>query len=1506
VNYIIPQLADPSSAYNAQHLYVLKSLAGVQSIALITDLDRPEQLILSLFTSCFDIVSGSAKISTGEEVTKAVEGYLTQILVQVIDESSSISTAITDVIIAQFMRVDPGTEEHHGAKKKNAEAHDGSQSNLLQKIYPRAYEMAKAICAAVPEKMTTYISQYFNNVIVDASEPSQRTSLSTKAHGRRGSIGEADDDAKDIRELSKAHRLIRELWRACPDVLQHVIPQVEAELSAESASLRLIATETLGDVAAGIGVTGCPPPIHPDPAAYPPQTLANPTPSIVQTNVLQTPMSPKPFAQVHATAYESFLSRKQDKAPSVRAAWATSAGRILLTSAGGIGFAEGQEQKLQGGLAQLLADADEKVRLAAIKAVGAFGLADVISKLASHGSISSPGSILATLSDRVRDRKNIVREEAMRVLGRMWAAAAGEIQQGKEEIILGLGDAPSKLLDAFYVNDPEVHVLLDHVMFEYLLPLNYPPIKGKTPKSDNQKQAGKEKADNSQDEDGTDADLIRVRRILTTLKGLDDKAKRVFFGMQNRQTQLSRVMGQYLKACEEYNGGVVNKNEAEVQKELTKWIEAISKTLPDPTRVSTDLRKFAKLHDRRNYQLIRFCLNPESEYRTVVKAVKELTKRLQSRSTTSPSLDTITPILYRCSLLIYNRSHVPGIMRISRSDEMGLAEPAHELLRDMSSRTPEVLKTHVQELCKDLEFSAPSDSNAEESSAADMLKACAEFTRKFPAEVPRDRKFLIAMTNYALFSRSPRAAKHAVSIIMAGTEKKEMYAKELIQKATNDCTYQSPHFLTRLATISQINLLDPKAADAESDTIIRITTQDTLLKSRHPSSDPESYSWSPSPSPETLAKEWSLKCLVNFLRSHLDDDSSFAETATPIYAMLTRLIEQEGELSPLKDTPPAQKSHLRLTATRFLLKLCSKRRACEDLVTPRLFNTVALVAHDRLPEVRAGFTAQLKKYLGLDRLNYRWYTVLFLSAFEPEKQLKNNTIAWLRSRAQALSRKEQQAQAQSKGPGQGQAHQNITELILARLLSLLAHHPDFPETSSETFTTELLDFAQYILFYLLSISNEENLSLIFHVAQRVKQTQDAITGTVEASERLYVLSDLAQAVIRHFADLHPKWGHGGGSGGGSILQTWPGKLRLPVSLFRGLPSHEIAQKVAERNYLPEEVAEMLEGVVRAALRPGKGAKQPHHEGRKRKSENRGGGEDEDGDDDAGKRVKRSKKATATLPVRKASKSSATSGAAMKQVKTPRQSKKRKSNDEDDDGGDDMPSSGAASAPARKSSRKSSGRTTNYAEGDSDDDDEEMEKWDRIAEEKRKKAEKVGESEQEDEDVEEDEAAVDEPPTTNGHRRDGGEDGKENEDLEMKDHDQDHDDIDNDDDDGVTTSSSRQPSVTPTPLRRPQVNGTPSSATNTTSSPNKKKTRTSSTTTTTTKVITDAQSLKARSSSSSPKQSKALKPKPKPKTKDKTKVTVTMPLKKEKKTMTESAAEKADSGVNVRVTRRTKA
>lgn len=554
VTSIIPALADPSNAYNDQHIYVLSSLADVKSIVLLTDVHAPDTLILPLFSSCFDIVSGSSKASTGEDLAKNVEYDLTRLLVPIIDEAPNLAPEVIDTIVAQFLRVDPRALDqslNSSGKGKKGAVIDSKQGTLLLKDYPPAYNMAKAICNACPDKMTNYISQYFNNVILDASGSSGANGLS-KSH-RRNQMDDSEDEGENVKDLNKAHRLIRELWRACPDVLQNVIPQIEAELSAESISLRLLATQTIGDLAAGIGVAGPPPDPDMNPATYPPLSLANELQATPNLSPLLNPLSPKPFSQAHSTAYESFLTRRQDRSASVRASWATAIGRILLTSAGGSGLSTSEEAELVDGLAKVLGDADEKVRSAAVEIVGKFGFADIIKKLGVDGRISESDSLLSVLAERVKDRKHAVREQAMSILGRMWAAASGEIEASNEQVMPILKDIPSKIFDAFYTNNLDIQVLLDHVIYEVLLPLNYPPLKSKAGKGD-PSQSRKLKAPE------IDSDAVRVRRILTLVKGLDERSKKVFFALQGRQMNMGTFMGFYLTACEDYNVSLFTPN----------------------------------------------------------------------------------------------------------------------------------------------------------------------------------------------------------------------------------------------------------------------------------------------------------------------------------------------------------------------------------------------------------------------------------------------------------------------------------------------------------------------------------------------------------------------------------------------------------------------------------------------------------------------------------------------------------------------------------------------------------------------------------------------------------------------------------------------------------------------------------------------------------------------------------------------------------------------------------
>jgi sister-chromatid-cohesion protein PDS5 len=1112
------------------------SLAEVKSIVLLCDIPNSDPLIIHLFTNFFDIISGSSKSSTGEQISKDVEYNMTQILVTLVDEAQTLPSDAVDVIVAQFLRASTP-----GAGKKG-EAPDEKQSTLLLKELPEAYNMAKTICNACPEKMARYISQYFNDVIMDVSAGA----IKTNGHRRKSdaAIDSDDEDAPagpteaDMIELRKAHRLLRELWRASAPVLQNVIPQLDAELSAENLQLRLLATETLGDIISGIGAAGPPPPPAMDPAAYPPAKLDD-SQSPVSENILTTPNSPQSFAQTHPGAYNSFMGRKNDKSPIIRSGWTTAIGRILVTSAGGIGLSTHEESGLVKGLGEKLNDADEKVRLAAVKAVGGFSFKDVMAKLAPNGSVSKSGSVLCSLADRARDRKHAVRIEGMTTLGRIWGVAAGEIATGNESVEDALGTIPSKIVDAYYANDLELNVLLDHVMFEQLIPLSYPPAKPKASKATN--------GDSQVKGDGSfDPDKIRTERILLVVKSLDSKSKKAFFAMQARQPTFSNVLEAFLKRCEDFNGGVMDGDSQGIKNKLDSIIKWFADLLPDSLRTIHDLHKYAKLHDRRSYQLLRFAMGPTSDFSTVYKAIKEFQKRIQSApGAPAGLLDTLVPMIYRSACLVYNRSHQPVILQYARSDENGLGATAHAVMQEISDKHPLIFEASVKELCKSLQEQVPSATKPNLPGSVDTLKALASFAKSPENKIPKDRKFVSTLLNFAKYGTPPKAAKYAVSILMASADRKEMHTKDLLDSATQDWEYGGDHFLTKLATICQLTLLDPKTVEDANDEILDITTHQILLQTRTSKSD-DDPAWQAESEldEECQAKCWALKTLVNRLRTTTDLETA-KKLAIPVYKLLNALIVKNGELSKQNDTPIHHKARLRLLAAQQMLKVCTNKNF-DDLVSPVEFNRLSFVSQDAVPEIRRGFVEKLQKYIVKGKLSNRFLTIIFLTAFEPTLDFRNSIMTWIRSRVKVCH----------------DAKNKVFEAVFPRLIHLLAHHPDY-----STNPGELQDHARYLLYYITTVASDDNLALIYKYAERVKQARDALSD----SDNIYVLSDLAQALIKKWEEKK-----------GWSMQTWPSKVGMPVGLFSGLPSHEVAQEIAEKNYLPEEMDSLLDDLVRNA------------------------------------------------------------------------------------------------------------------------------------------------------------------------------------------------------------------------------------------------------------------------------------------------------------------------------------
>jgi sister-chromatid-cohesion protein PDS5 len=526
-------LEDPEAPYLQQHIYLLDSLSTVKSVVLISDIPDSEEITLALFTSFFDIAK--------PEGSKNVEYHMTDILIQLIDECNSLPTDVVDIIMAQFLRMTPGPTL--GTKKGRTAKIDDKQTKLTTAVPPPAYNMAKTICNACVDKMARQICQYFSDVIMDVAPSRSRKNHSGSPDGDvEEEMGGHEPTHEEMHELNKAHQLAKELWKACPAVLQNVIPQLEHELLANNAELRKLACETIGEMA----LTGN-------------------------------------FLSSAPATWKVWVSRANDKSPGVRAKWVEAAVRILKERS------DAMAVQLIDLIAIKLNDLDDSVRFAVCQALRMLDYNTITTKLSadqspfntydSSNSIAGAGAgrkgkpdnettgwgkrVLQTLAERVRDKKIHVRLEGMRCLARMWDMAYKDIASGNEVIATQLGWIPSKILDTFYINDAEVNVLLDHVLHEILIPVNYPPIEkerfGDAEKQTNggSKGKGKEKetASDSKDREREvlEGDKIRVQRLLVLIRGLDTKAKRALFAVPLRQISYAKVMEVFLKACEDNN-----------------------------------------------------------------------------------------------------------------------------------------------------------------------------------------------------------------------------------------------------------------------------------------------------------------------------------------------------------------------------------------------------------------------------------------------------------------------------------------------------------------------------------------------------------------------------------------------------------------------------------------------------------------------------------------------------------------------------------------------------------------------------------------------------------------------------------------------------------------------------------------------------------------------------------------------------------------------------------------
>ncbi|KAF9970143.1 hypothetical protein BGZ73_007253 [Actinomortierella ambigua] len=805
----------------------------------------------------------------------------------------------------------------------------------------------------------------------------------------------------------------------------------------------------------------------------------------------------------YESTWKTWLSRRNDKMPQIRVAWVEALTPILKSHSD-------LSKELCDCLLEKVIDTEEKVRATTCRVVGELDYETSLHHVTKD--------VLEQIGHRCRDKKKTVSQEAIKTLSVLYNQAYPEIWMA------------SALFHAIYSNDPDIIASVDTAVYTTIFPAS-----------------------------GTAT--ARTQRLVTVFGSLDARGRTGFLSVIKRSVELRSPLKVYLELCSQL--GTMNKNGEntdELQKNIGAIIKILSTRLPDPTKSSLMLYKFAEANDARMINLAKSCIDSRRDLEGIRTALREA--RLRINNVVPSASELFDLLLQRASFVLINKETMTELIdNVANHD--ATRDVSGDLLRTISVVLPALFKDHLEPMVALL-------NDPESSGVSDSLFTLAEFTKQYPKSLPSNESATKTLIHF-LKTGTPLQARHA-AIVAAGFPEGEDICVQVLEDALLHLQADSNQLLRSLTILAQLALYAPNVYETKSDVVSSFIVK-TLLMSNLPNLDVQydpNDDWVEKTELDqnSLSKIMGLKVLVNRAIVHANNEKLAVEVARPLLKLLWTILSEEGEITRDKDTSNVVKSHLRLAAAMSALKLTRCRPVYEKMVTVSEYSRLALTMQDPVYRVRQCFAGRITKYLRAQELHIRYLAVLILAAHEPEAELRGSIRSFLV--------KQSKSQAYDKTL-------MLNELTTARVIHLLASHPDFaiepPEeagsgTAVHQHTSEQLNQALvHIDFYLDTMANAENISLIYYIATLLKTVRCA--QLQDSSENVYVLSDLAQWRIQERCRAH-SW----------TLTSYPGQVKLPRELFMPLTKTDVSAEIAKRTYLPEswirERAQRAAGRARAA------------------------------------------------------------------------------------------------------------------------------------------------------------------------------------------------------------------------------------------------------------------------------------------------------------------------------------
>lgn len=822
---------------------------------------------------------------------------------------------------------------------------------------------------------------------------------------------ENEDTLDDSEELDKTQQLLIEIWKAVPELLSSIVGQLEQELSIECFPLRLMATTAIGEMTSNV-------------------------PSRVN------------FLRDHHSAFTLWLGRIRDKDPKIRTAWTEGAYNIILNRS---------DQAVKDVVPLLLErvnDSDEHVRQAACMCLGEFPIETFVNKF----PVDDDGTCLSVLSERIRDKKHLVRTTAFETVGKIYNGAYEH-----EKAYPMFSWIPTSLYETLLLNDKDVNELLDTTLFRHIFPQTFDDDK-------------------------------RARRLLSVCKSLSPSAWKAFSAISQRQLRLAKVFNSLLSNIKAMYAEQKQAQKKTLSAKVDGLVQWFAKQFSSEEKMGHALQQIVDSKDKQAYKLLATCVSQEYDYKPITKAINEVLKRFKNDG-------FLKVLLYRMSYLVYNKSIIAPIVAVTRNPQDTLHDISQQVLRDISAAMPSLLKSQIQDLVSILETAKPGTEGN-----VNTLKAASRLFREFAKEVPESKVLMKNLMNIALTGTTAEA-KQAVNALQC-SDRKEMYCDDLMNDILTSLDpeqEQRPeHLSTRLASLAQLYSYLPTVLEESQGVIMQYLVQNVLLAEvpdmeTEEEGEEKEADWVEDKDVPVncLERIMAIRVLVNRLRAVAGWDNA-KELSRPVFKLLSTIISNGGDIHPEKPLPLAYKSRLRLDSGIKLLKL-AKIDFYNKMISADDLNLLVFLIQDSCLPVRERFTRTLIRYLSTPQtISDRYLPLLFMGALEPDRDLSSYMCTWIRSRFQ-----KQQTQASGT---------LVMERSFSRLVYLVANHQDLFD-EEEKLEEDIKSATKYILHYLKLIATEKNIAVIFYVAQKIKEHKDV---NEDKSKVLYLVSDLAQFIILKF------------------------------------------------------------------------------------------------------------------------------------------------------------------------------------------------------------------------------------------------------------------------------------------------------------------------------------------------------------------------------------------------------